>query len=145
MRTFIFRATSTLLLTLAMSPAFAQQSLPVKQLTAGMFVIQAEIASTEEQRETGLMNRKEMGQNNGMLFVFDRPAGYCMWMKNTLLPLSVAFMDNEGVILNIEEMLPQTETNHCTVKPARYALEMNAEWFKRKNIKPGTKIDVLKP
>ncbi len=124
--------------------AFAQQKLPVKQFTAGMYVIQAEIASTEAQRELGLMNRKQMGSNEGMMFIFDRPAAVCMWMKNTLLPLSVAFIDSSGVILNIEEMAPLTDTNHCAVKAAEYALEMNAEWFKRKNIKPGSKIELLK-
>jgi len=144
MQTSIFRVVATAGLSLCFTLAFAQQKLPVTQFTAGIYVIQAEVAKTETQREIGLMNRKVMGANEGMMFIFDRPSGYCMWMKNTLLPLSVAFLDNDGVILNIEEMLPQTETNHCAVKPARYALEMNAEWFKHKNIKPGIKIDTLK-
>ena len=144
MRTFILRLASISLLALTLTPAFAQQKLPVKQFTVGMFVIQAEVAQTEAQREIGLMNRTSMGANEGMMFIFDRPASVCMWMKNTLLPLSVAFLDSNGIILNIEEMLPQTLDNHCATKPALYALEMNAEWFKHKNLKPGTKIDLLK-
>jgi len=126
------------------STIYAQQKLPVSKFTAGIHVIEAEVASTPAQRELGLMNRKELGTNQGMMFIFDRPAGVCMWMKNTLIPLSVAFLDNDGVILNVEEMKPQTETNHCASKPALYALEMNAEWFKHKGIKPGTKIELLK-
>ncbi|MET3105509.1 uncharacterized membrane protein (UPF0127 family) [Oxalobacteraceae bacterium GrIS 2.11] len=137
------RVLCTVLSGLAFSTANAQQKLPVTQFTAGIYVIQAEVASTEPQRELGLMNRKALGPNEGMMFIFDRPFKYCMWMKNTLLPLSVAFLDKNGVILNIEEMLPQTETNHCAVEPALYALEMSAEWFKHKGIKPGTKIGKL--
>ena len=89
------------------------------------------------------MFRKQMAQNEGMVFIFDSPAGVCMWMKNTLIPLSVAFIDNEGKIINIEEMLPETTNNHCGKKPVRYALEMNKEWFKRKNIQPGSSIEGL--
>ena len=133
-----------LALSLPLTAAYAQQTLPVKKFAAGVYLIQAEMASTEAQRELGLMNRKELGTNDGMMFIFDRPYAYCMWMKNTLLPLSVAFLDSDGVILNVEEMLPQTETNHCAVKPALYALEMNAGWFKHKNIKPGTRITMMK-
>lgn len=144
MQTLILRAAGSIFLTFFTTWALAQQKLPVQKLTAGMYVIQAEVAATEAQRETGLMNRKTMGQNEGMLFIFDRPSGYCMWMKNTLMPLSVAFINSDGMILNIEEMQPQTEKNHCAIKPALYALEMNAGWFKRKNIKPGSKIELMK-
>lgn len=110
-----------------------------------MHVIQAEMATTEVQRQLGLMHRKILGPNQGMMFVFDRPQQQCMWMKNTLIPLSVAFIDNKNVILNIEEMQPNTERNHCATQPALYALEMNANWFKRKGIKPGAKVEGLKP
>ena len=88
----------------------------------------------------GLMQRRSMAPNHGMLFVFTEAQRHCMWMKNTLLPLSVAFMDAEGRILNIEDMQPQTETNHCAAKPARFALEMNLGWFKQKGFGPGTRI-----
>lgn len=78
-----------------------------------------------------------------MLFLFPEPAVFCMWMKNTLIPLSVAFLDEDGKIINIESMQPQTEATHCTKRPAKYALEMNQGWFKSRNIRPGTMIDGL--
>ncbi|MFX5705574.1 DUF192 domain-containing protein, partial [Acinetobacter baumannii] len=84
---------------------------------------------------------EKMGDNEGMLFLFGQPAGVCMWMKNTLIPLSVAFMDEKGVIINIEEMKEQTLDSHCAKRAAVYALEMNKGWFKQKNIKPGTRIE----
>lgn len=89
------------------------------------------------------MFRKKMGPNEGMIFLFDTPARICMWMKNTFIPLSVAFIDDDGKIVNIEDMQPQTTASHCARKPVRYALEMNAGWFARKNIKPGSTIDGL--
>ena len=134
----------TLLAALSFNTAHAQQTLPVSRFSVGINVIEAEVAATEPQREQGLMNRKQLGTNQGMMFIFDRPFGYCMWMKNTLLPLSVAFLDKEGIILNIEEMLPQTEATHCAAKAALYALEMSAGWFKAKGIKAGSKIELLK-
>ncbi|MDQ9169818.1 DUF192 domain-containing protein [Oxalobacteraceae bacterium R-40] len=128
---------------LASTNVSAQNKLPTVQLTAGMHVIQAEVAATEGARQQGLMNRQTMGPNEGMLFVFDRPAGVCMWMKNTPLPLSVAFIDQAGKIVNIEDMQPNTTDSHCAKKLIRYALEMNQSWFKQKNIKPGTTIEGL--
>lgn len=134
----------TLLAALSFNTAHAQQTLPVSRFSVGMYVIEAEVAATEPQREQGLMNRKQLGTNQGMMFIFDRPFGYCMWMKNTLLPLSVAFLDKDGIILNIEEMLPLTEATHCATKAALYALEMSAGWFRAKGIKAGSKIELLK-
>ncbi|MES2932911.1 MAG: DUF192 domain-containing protein [Pseudomonadota bacterium] len=96
-------------------------------------------------RQQGLMYREKMAQNEGMAFVFDRPAAVCMWMKNTFLPLSVAFIAEDGKIINIEDMKPQTLDTHCAKKPARYALEMNKGWFKQKNINPGSIIEGLPP
>jgi uncharacterized membrane protein (UPF0127 family) len=113
------------------------------ELTAGMYRIQAELAYTEPMRERGLMFRKEMPEHNGMLFVFPIQAQHCMWMKNTLLPLSVAFMDEQGKIINVEEMKPQTENNHCARGPARYALEMNANWFKQRGLGAGVQVGGL--
>jgi uncharacterized membrane protein (UPF0127 family) len=139
----------TLLATLATVavalPAQAQQlqKFPTTTLNAGLYLIKAEVASTEAQREQGLMFRDKMGANDGMVFAFGAPAGVCMWMKNTLIPLSVAFMDETGKIINIEEMKEQTLDSHCATKPATYALEMNKGWFKQKNIKPGTVIEGL--
>ncbi len=128
---------------LTSASAAAQPKFPVIPLTAGMYVIQAEVAAQEAERQQGLMFREKMGPNEGMIFLFDAPAGVCMWMKNTLLPLSVAFIDENGIIVNIEDMKPQTTDSHCARKPVRYALEMNQEWFKRKNIKPGSVIGGL--
>jgi uncharacterized membrane protein (UPF0127 family) len=130
---------------LVASCAFAQQAgkFPVATLNAGMHVIKAEVATTPAQREQGLMFREKMGPNEGMLFIFEGPASVCMWMKNTLLPLSVAFMDEHGRIVNIEDMKPQTLDSHCSAKLVRYALEMNQGWFRQKGIKPGSAIDGL--
>lgn len=116
---------------------------PVISLNAGMHVIKAEVAAREAERQQGLMFREKMGPNEGMVFLFDAPASVCMWMKNTLIPLSVAFIDEGGRIVNIEDMQPQTLDSHCAKKPVRYALEMNLGWFKQKNIKPGSVIEGL--
>jgi uncharacterized membrane protein (UPF0127 family) len=118
----------------------AQGKLPVTELRAGMFIIKAEVAATETSRQIGMMMRTQMGANEGMVFDFQQSQQYCMWMKNTLIPLSVAFIDEKGVIVNIEEMQAEKLDSHCAKKPVRYALEMNKEWFKQKNIKPGSKI-----
>lgn len=118
-----------------------QMNLPRVRLAAGMHQIDAQVARTPEQRAIGLMHRKEMPQHEGMLFVFEAPAQQCFWMKNTLLPLSVAFIADDGAIVNIEEMQPQTLDSHCSAKPVRYVLEMNKGWFARKGFKPGMKID----
>ena len=128
------------------TPAIAESTgmnFPVTTLKAGKHLIRAEVASTEAQREQGLMFRKELPKNNGMLFVFDRPARSCMWMKNTLLPLSVAFIDANGTILNIEEMEPFTLVSHCSKGWIRYALEMNKNWFAKNGIMAGSKINGL--
>lgn len=114
--------------------------LPKIELTAGFHRIEAEVAADQPTRMTGLMNRPNMPANRGMLFVFPRAERHCMWMRNTLLPLSVAFLDDEGRILNVEDMQPQTEDNHCASRPARFALEMNLGWFSAKGLKPGVRI-----
>ena len=114
---------SLLALVLASTPALAQQ-LPVLQLNAGMHLIRAEVAADFASRAQGLMYRSSMPSNAGMLFIFDEAATHCMWMKNTLLPLSVAFLDEKGTVINIEDMKPQTDDSHCARRPARYALEM---------------------
>jgi uncharacterized protein len=122
------------------APAWAQQPLPMVELGAGMFRIEAEVAATLEHRMQGLMQRESMPPQHGMLFLFPEAQRHCMWMKNTLLPLSVAFLDEQGRIINVEEMKPQTEDNHCAAKPARFALEMNQGWFKSKGLGAGTVI-----
>lgn len=112
-------------------------------LTAGIHVIRAEVALAPDERSKGLMFRKALGPNQGMVFLFDQPAVQCMWMRNTLIPLSVAFIADDGRILNVEDMAPQTEDNHCAAKPARYALEMNKGWFAKHGILAGAKISGL--
>lgn len=125
---------------LPLHSALADTQFPVIPLTAGMYVIQAEVAATEAQRQQGLMFREKLGPNAGMVFLFNQPAQVCMWMKNTLVPLSVAFIDERGKIINIEDMQPQTTNSHCASGQATYALEMNKGWFAQKNIKAGTVI-----
>lgn len=120
--------------------AWAQGAMPLLELSAGFHRIEAEVAATDRDRQVGLMNRREMPPQRGMLFVFDHENTHCMWMRNTLLPLSVAFVDAKGVIINIADMKPQTEDNHCAKVPARYALEMNVGWFAQRGIKPGMKL-----
>ncbi len=118
----------------------AAGEMPMAELGAGMYRIEAEVASTFEDRQRGLMFRRTMPQQHGMLFVFTEEARHCMWMKNTDLPLSVAFIDGAGRVVNIEDMQPHTEDNHCAASPARYALEMNIGWFRERGIKPGDSI-----
>jgi hypothetical protein len=134
--------TVLLALSLAISmPGWAQQpQLPLVELFAGMHRIEAEVAATSDSRQIGMMQRTLMPPQRGMLFVFPEVAAHCMWMRNTLLPLSVAFLDEKGRIINIEEMQPKTENNHCAAKPARYALEMNPGWFKSRGLSAGFAI-----
>lgn len=133
------------IMNLPTAPALAQefQKFRAISLTAGIYVIKAELAASNAERERGLMFREKMAANEGMVFVFETPSEVCMWMKNTLLPLSVAFIDEAGKIVNIEDMQPQTTDNHCGKKRVRYALEMNHGWFKQKNIKAGSVIEGL--
>jgi len=117
-----------------------QPKLQTTPLIAGMHVIQAELAVTEAQQMVGMMFRREMGPNDGMLFVNDTPGVRCFWMHNTLLPLSIAFIADDGSIVNIDEMAAQTDTSHCSAKAVRFALEMSQGWFARHGIKAGFKL-----
>lgn len=126
-------------LAFAAAPVLAQQ-LPTVQLRAGMHLISAEVAADYETRARGLMHRKSLAQNAGMVFRFEQPSIQCMWMKNTLIPLSVAFIDEAGAIINIVDMQPHNEQSHCATRPSRYALEMNRGWFAERGIKPGAKL-----
>ena len=128
-----------LLMTLLVSTQALAQ-MPRIELSASFHRIDAEVAADQQNRMQGLMNRRSMAANQGMLFVFTHPDRHCMWMRNTLLPLSVAFLDEQGRILNIEDMKPQTENNHCASSAARFALEMNQGWFASKGIKVGQRI-----
>ena len=135
---------AALVLAAAMLPASAQEpqtGLPRVALSAGMHRIDAQVAQTNEQRATGLMHRKEMPQHEGMLFVFERPTVQCFWMKDTLLPLSAAFIADDGTIVNIADMKPLALDSHCSDKPVRYVLEMNQGWFAKKGVKPGARLN----
>ncbi len=114
--------------------------LPITPLRAGMHLIQAEVAADHASRQQGLMHRQSLAPNHGMLFLFEQAAIHCMWMRNTLIPLSVAFLDEQGVILNIETMEPLNDRSHCAAAPARHALEMDAGWFEKKGVRPGMRI-----
>ena len=129
------------MLALAVWGISALAEMPVMELTAGFHRIEAEVAADAQNRQVGLMNRKTMPTQRGMLFVFTEKNTHCMWMRNTFIPLSVAFLDEDGVIINIEDMQPQTESNHCAKVPARFALEMNLGWFSDKGLKAGQHIN----
>ena len=115
-----------------------QMNLPRLQISAGMHLIDAQVASSFDQRATGLMHRQEMPQHEGMLFVFEQPAQQCFWMKNTLIPLTAAFVADNGRIVNLVDMQPQNLDSHCSKEPVRYVLEMNQGWFAKKGIKAGS-------
>ena len=126
------------------NPSYAQNApqmdlLRVK-LSAGMHLIDAQVAATQDQRSIGLMFRREMPQSEGMLFAFEQASVQCFWMKNTLLPLTAAFVANDGTIVNLAEMKPQTTDSHCSKAPVRYVLEMNQGWFGKRGIKAGFKL-----
>jgi len=125
-------------------PAASQSSqLPTVQLTAGIHVITAEVAAQNPARTRGLMFRTSLPANHGMLFIFDNKAVHCMWMRNTLIALSVAFIEDDGTIVNIHDMQPHDERSHCARQPVRYALEMTQGWFAQKGIGPGAKLGRL--
>jgi uncharacterized protein len=137
-------ALAALALSAALAPAAAQEepqmNLPRVALSAGMHRIDAQVAHTPEQRTIGLMFRREMPQHEGMLFVFEQPSAQCFWMKNTFLPLTAAFVADDGTIVNLADMKPQTTDSHCSAKPVRYVLEMNQGWFAKKGVKAGSKL-----
>lgn len=118
----------------------APQKLRTTVLGAGMHNIVAEVATSPQEHTIGLMHRTSMGANEGMLFVFDRPGTQCFWMKNTLIPLSIAFVTDDGTIVNVDEMKPQTLESHCSAKPVRMVLEMNTGWFKKRGLGAGSKL-----
>ena len=118
---------------------------PGRERKAGMHLIRAEVAADFSSRARGLMHRKSLAPNAGMLFIFDDAALHCMWMKNTYVPLSVAFLDEKGEIINIADMEPQSERSHCAARPARYALEMERGWFAQRGVKPGARLGGVPP
>jgi uncharacterized membrane protein (UPF0127 family) len=128
---------------LAASLAHADVAFKATRVKVGGHTLNAQIAATEPQRMQGLMFREKLGHDDAMVFIFDEPGYQSMWMKNTLIPLSVAFIDGEGRILNILDMEPQTLDTHTSAGPALYAIETNRGWFEEKKIKPGEKVTGL--
>lgn len=120
-----------------------QMHLPRIELRAGMYRIDAQVAARFSERQTGLMHRKHMPTHEGMLFVFEQAGVQCFWMKNTLIPLSTAFVADDGRIVNIADMQPHDESSHCSAEPVRFVLEMNQGWFASKNIQAGAKLTGL--
>jgi uncharacterized protein len=141
--THLRRAAALLLAMLATSAAWPQgqpQNLATTTLQVGMHSIRAQLALTPEQRQIGLMFRQTMPTHEGMLFVFEQAATQCFWMRNTLIPLSIAFLADDGTVVNLADMKPQSDDSHCSAKPVRYVLEMNQGWFAKRGVKPGTRI-----
>ena len=143
-------AVPALALLLGMANAASAQSrpqptLPTVKLNAGIHVITAELATTNQTRMVGLMHREKLGPNHGMLFVFEDKAQQCFWMRNTRVPLTIAFIEDDGAVTQLADMAPQTEANHCSQKPVRYALEMEQGWFAKRGVLPGMKLTGLPP
>ena len=136
---------SALCLAVVMHESMAQSPEAVShvQLTLNKHVIQAEVAKSKAQRRKGLMFRESLPQDQGMLFAYRKPKRICMWMKNTLIPLSVAFIDAYGTIVNIESMVPHSRDIHCSRTPVYYALEMNRGWFNQRDIGLGSRVEGL--
>jgi hypothetical protein len=132
------------LLALSAWPAWSQDKpqtqLPRVALSAGMHLINAQVAATPEQRAIGLMHRREMPTNEGMLFAFEQAGVQCFWMKNTLLPLTAAFVADDGTIVNLADMKPQSLDSHCSAQPVRFVLEMNQGWFAKRGLQAGSKL-----
>ena len=124
-------------------PVQAEAPLKTLPLRIASHALKVEVAESPPAREKGLMFREKLAANDGMLFIFDEPGYHSMWMMNTLIPLSVAFVDGGGKILSIHEMQPRTTDTHTAAGPARYAIETNAGWFAKKKIKPGDTVTGL--
>jgi uncharacterized protein len=122
------------------TPNEPQPPLPTVKIKAGMFVVTAELAKEPANRSMGLMFRQTMEPDHGMLFVFDRSDVHCFWMRNTLLPLTIAWLAEDGTIVSLADMKPKSDDNNCPSAPAKYALEMNQGWFKKKGLKIGSKL-----
>lgn len=136
----VFLGLVTALGNLSYAQGAPQMDLQRVKLSAGMYLIDTQVAESPQERSIGLMFRKEMPASEGMLFVFEQAAVQCFWMKNTLLPLTAAFVADDGTIVNLADMKPLTTDSHCSKQPVRYVLEMNQGWFARKAIKPGFKL-----
>ena len=123
--------------------AWAEARPKLATIKVGAHALRVEVVTNDEDRARGLMHRQKLGANDGMLFIFDQPAYHSMWMKNTFIPLSVAFVDAQGTILNILDMEPQTLDPHVSAGPSIYAIETNKGWFEKKKLKAGDKVTGL--
>ncbi|MEP6942665.1 MAG: DUF192 domain-containing protein [Betaproteobacteria bacterium] len=121
----------------------AAADLSTVDLKIGSHKLVAEVAATPDTRTTGLMNRFSLRPDHGMLFVFDAPQPLAFWMRNTYVPLSIAFVGADGLILNIEDMAPRTDQTHPSRGLALYAVEMRKGWFAERGIKAGDRVDGL--
>ena len=134
----------SLALALLALPTLAQEAPQLDlmriRLQAGMHQIEAQVASSPQERATGLMFRQQMPAHEGMLFVFERPATQCFWMKNTRLPLTAAFVADDGTIVNLADMAPMSTAQHCSAQAVRYVLEMNQGWFAKRGLKAGSRL-----
>lgn len=127
----------------AQAQTINQLLLPTTQLQIGPYTVSAEIAATPAARNQGLMGRKSLPADHGMLFVFEAPNSSCFWMKNTPLPLSIAFIDSHGKIVTLRDMAPNTTNSHCPSQPMMYALEMEQGWFVERGIRAGAEVQGL--
>lgn len=143
MTKFIALVICALLAPAAFAQQAPQQPLRTTKLTTGIHVITAELAATPQSRMIGLMMRERLAPNHGMAFVFEDRSEHCFWMRNTLIPLSIAFVDDDGTIVNIADMAPKSEASTCPQRPVRYALEMDQGWFAKRGVKAGQKITGL--
>ena len=118
----------------------AAERLPIIKLQVETQAITAEVAADDTSRSRGLMFRESLPRNHGMLFVFQEASQYCFWMKNTPLPLTIAFINARGEVINLADMEPFALDTHCALAPAKYALEMEQGWFKRHQLGAGSKL-----
>lgn len=109
-------------------------------LRVGSHVFHVEVAATPSQHALGLMRRTHLASDAGMLFVFEQQDRHCFWMDNTLIPLSIAFLADDGTVLELQAMQPRTQDLHCPAAPVRYALEVSQGKFENKGIKPGMRV-----
>jgi len=138
---FLKRLLAIPILALCGAHAYGEQALPELILEIRGHKLTAEVAANDPARATGLMHRRMLPENRGMLFVFAQSAPQSFWMLNTHIPLSIAFLDESGAIINIADMKPLTTETHSSARPAKYALEMNQGWFARRGIKPGARVE----
>ena len=135
-----FLVIAALLVPAVPAAAQPQPTLPRVELQAGIHLIKAEVASDDRSRASGLMFRERLGPSEGMLFVFESPGRQCFWMRNTKVPLSIAFLADDGSIVNVERMQPMSEDSHCSARPVRFALEMTQGWFEKRGLGPGSRL-----